>query len=284
MDELVKIEEEAKSIQEIFEADTMRTKRGIQAFSNYVDSLPDALGENPFELFHDFADGIYTREIHLPKGFVLVGKLHKHEAMVMMLKGKVLVADIDGVRMVEAPCQFVSKPGIKRVGYVLEDVVWIDIHHTEATTIEDAEAELFETNYSEFELLCEELGYTPEQVREISENTGDMISIDNDGVYIADSDIEGKGVFATKDYKAGETVGVSRIQFDRTELGRYTNHSFKNNAKCVVMNKSIFFVANREIKKDEEITVDYREAREKALELDKMLENTQITGWSSCQA
>lgn len=284
MNEIAVTTNDITMMNEIFMAESMRSKRGIQEFSDHIESLPDALGEDPFPLFHEFADGIYTREIHLPKGYILVGKLHNHEAMVYMLKGKVLVADEFGVRMVEAPCQFVSKAGIKRVGLVIEDVVWVDIHHTDKTTVEEAEAELFRNSYDEFELLCEDLGYSVEEVRKISENVEDLIDDNNDDIYVKESNIEGKGVFAKKDFISGEAVGISRIGLNRTELGRYANHAFQPNAKCEIKNNSIYFVATREIMVDDEITVDYREVRKSAEELDSMLNNENNKGWLSCQA
>lgn len=279
MNELASIESEITAMQALFADEKLRSKRGIQEFSDYIESLPDALGEDPFELFHNFADGVYTREIHLPKGYVLVGKLHLHECLVFMLEGKVLVADENGVRMVEAPCKFVSEAGIKRVGYVIEDVVWVDIHHTKKTTVSEAEAELFKTNYDEFELLCEDLGYSVDEVRKISENTGDMIDVENNGIYIKDSDIEGQGVFSKKAFKPQEQIGTSRIGFDRTQLGRYANHAFQPNARCEIMNNSLYFVAKQSIEADDEITVDYKEVRGKALELDAMQKTVKKVGW-----
>ena len=284
MNELTVTEADVSTMQEIFADDKLRSKRGIQEFSDYIESLPDALGEDPFPLFHEFGGGVYTREIHLPKGYVLVGKLHNHEAMVYMLKGKVLVADEDGVRMVEAPCQFVSKAGVKRVGLVIEDVVWIDIHQTDKTTIEEAEAELFRSRYNDFELLCDDLGYSVEEVRKISENVLDLIDDKNDDIYVKESEIEGKGAFANIRFNSDETIGISRIGLKRTELGRYANHSFRPNAKCEIKNNSLYFVAIKHISVDDEITVDYKQVRKQALELDNMLEMQTGSGWLSCQA
>jgi ABC-type hemin transport system ATPase subunit len=40
---------------------------------NLVDTAHD------YVLKHHFADGIYAREMHIPKGHVIVGKIHRHE-------------------------------------------------------------------------------------------------------------------------------------------------------------------------------------------------------------
>lgn len=131
----------------------MQTREGIEAFGEYIENLDGSLEENPFPVFHSFKNGVYTREIHIRKGYFLVGKLHKHESTVEMLKGKALIADENGTRIVKAPAQFVSKPGVKRIGFIIEDIIWIDRHKTNATTVEEAEKELFATSYSELEEL-----------------------------------------------------------------------------------------------------------------------------------
>jgi len=259
---------------------SIKTRSDIEAFQRYIDSLPEALGEDPFPLFHKIGAGTYTREVHLPAGHFVVGKLHKHESMVYMLQGKVLVADEFGTRLVEAPCQFVSKAGVKRVGFVLEDVVWIDIHAVESETVEEAEKEIFADSYDEYEYckMVEDMGYTERQVRAISENTLDMTDVPHDGIIVKDSDIEGKGIFATKPFTTSEFIGTARIDDKRTLIGRYTNHSFEPNARSYILNNTILFVATRPIAVDEEITIDYRDAKISAQCLDLKI------GGDICQA
>lgn len=268
---LAEYDDFTKGLCQIFERTDMRTKEGIESFHAYIDQLPGSLGNDPFPLFHTFAGGMYSREIHIPAGHVIVGKLHNKSSMVYMIKGKVIVSDINGVRVVEGPCKFESVAGLKRVGYSLEDCVWIDIHQTEAKTVEEAEAEIFSDHYSDYELMCEELGVTPEQVRLESEATDDIIITDNDLIYIKESEIEGNGVFARQDFKSGELVGDARIGYGRAALGRYTNHSDYPNCGAMIKGGCIRFYASDDIDKDEEITVNYREIRDLALELDVML-------------
>lgn len=277
---LVVTDDEIDYFDNLFSADIMRTDEGIEKFSNYVQGSYGALGEDPFPLFHTFGAGTYTREIHIPKGYVVIGKMHRGESMVYMLKGKVLVSDKDGVKTIQAPCQFVSKGGIKRVGYVMEDVVWIDIHATDKTTIEDAENEIF---MSPYESMINELGYSVEEVRRLSEIKDDIINTEINNIEIKESNIEGKGCFTKAMIKKGHDVGVARIGLNRTILGRYVNHSFSPNTTCEVKNNSIYFIAINDIDKDEEISIDYKKVRKSANELDEMLNTQSNNGWLSCQ-
>ena len=245
----------------------VNSREGIERISKFIEDI-GGLGNDPFPLYHSFADGLYSREIHMPGGYFAVGKLHRHESMVYMLKGKVIVADENGTKVVEGPISFVSKPGIKRVGYVIEDVVWIDIHATDKTAINDAEKEIFVESYDEYEKMITDLGYTEKEVREISENTADFIEDDNNNIEIRDSDIEGKGVFSKKDIEKGEVVGIARIKLNRTSLGRYANHSFNNNAKAEINGDEALFTATETINSGDEITVNYNQVRKIAIKLD----------------
>lgn len=100
------------------------------AFREKVDRLEDALRAMPtvtIEPKHYFADGIYAREIFIPKGTTLTGKIHKTTHLNIISKGDISVVTEQGIRRVQAPCTIVSPPGTKRVGYAHEDTVWTTI-------------------------------------------------------------------------------------------------------------------------------------------------------------
>jgi len=79
-------------------------------------------------LFHHFADGLYMRELHIPKGVTSTGKIHKHEHIGILTEG---VRDmlINGeVKTVAAPFTAIVKPGEKLACYTWEDAVYVTIH------------------------------------------------------------------------------------------------------------------------------------------------------------
>lgn len=88
---------------------------------------------------HYFAPGIYAREITMPKGAVVVGKLHKCECMHTVSKGDVSVLTDEGVVRMTAPYTFVSKRGAKRVFMAHEETVWTMYHATTETDIDRIE-------------------------------------------------------------------------------------------------------------------------------------------------
>ena len=99
---------------------------------------------------HHFAPGAYGREMTLPAGLVVVGKIHKHAHINVISKGRVQVfTEQDGVLELAAPCTFVSSPGTKRVVHVLEETVWTTVHVTDKTDLAEIEREVIATDFSE---------------------------------------------------------------------------------------------------------------------------------------
>lgn len=137
------------------------TREDIQEIQEMIEGWDNAKYREDYDIFHSFTDGMYTREMHVEKDQIIVGEIHRNEHIVNLLKGRLIVIDEFGNRELSAPCSFVSKPGVKRVGFILEDTVWQDIHRTDATTIPEAEAEIFVKNYSEIE-INQEVAQCPE--------------------------------------------------------------------------------------------------------------------------
>lgn len=93
------------------------------------------------ETFHHFARGVYAREIFIPKGVTLVGKIHKYEHLNFITQGDITVVTEDGPRRIKAPAVIVSPPGVKRAGYAHEDTRWITVHPTRHHDVDKIEKE-----------------------------------------------------------------------------------------------------------------------------------------------
>jgi hypothetical protein len=91
---------------------------------------------------HHIMPGVYIREMHLFKGLCVVGKRHAQQHFNIVTKGKATVTTEMGTQLIEGPCQFMGNAGAKRALLVHEDMVWMTVHKTNATTLEEAEAEL----------------------------------------------------------------------------------------------------------------------------------------------
>lgn len=80
-------------------------------------------------LSHYFAPGIYLREMRMPKGALVTGRIHKTEHYCILSQGQVTVQTETGRQTFTAPAVIHSMPGTKRALYAHEQVTWINVHH-----------------------------------------------------------------------------------------------------------------------------------------------------------
>lgn len=111
------------------------------------------LAEPECPLIHAFAPGTYGRQIFIPKGTLVVGKIHKEAHLNFLMQGKVSVATEEGPVTYAAPLMMVSKAGTKRVVYAHEDTIWATVHRTEKIDLAEIEAEIIAPNYEEYDAV-----------------------------------------------------------------------------------------------------------------------------------
>jgi hypothetical protein len=239
---------------------------------------------------HRFGPGIYIREVHIPAGTLSVGHAQKTTHLNIMLKGRVLMVNADGSKTeVTAPATFVAEPG-RKLGYILEDMIWQNVYATDETDIETLEAMFLDKSVTwqehqknsqlllsfdhsediaDYYVAIAEYGFDQATVRAQTENLEDQIDLPLGGykMMVAPSKIDGKGVFATANIDEGEVIAPARLKGMRTPAGRYTNHAKRPNAIMVLLdNGDVNLVAKQKItgckggNLGEEITIDYRQA------------------------
>jgi hypothetical protein len=94
---------------------------------------------------HMFAPGVYLREIFMPAGSIVIGKIHKTEHFNIIESGRCLIRHDDGeVETLQAPLTFVSKAGVQKILYIEEDTVWKTVHVTPETDLVKLEEILIE--------------------------------------------------------------------------------------------------------------------------------------------
>jgi hypothetical protein len=110
-----------------------------------------ALPQVQMQVRHHFAPGLYARELTIPAGTVLTGKIHRHAHLCMISKGDITVLTENGMQRLKAPCTFISTPGIKRAGYAHEDTVFTTFHPTDETDLEKIEAMVVTDSFDEID-------------------------------------------------------------------------------------------------------------------------------------
>jgi hypothetical protein len=97
----------------------------------------------PMPVQNHFAPHVYVREIFMPAGTLVVGKMHKTEHFNIITQGTVRIIDADdSIHEVSAGDIFTSSPGVKKVLYIVEDTRWITVHPTNTTDMKALEEEL----------------------------------------------------------------------------------------------------------------------------------------------
>ena len=97
-----------------------------------------------------FSKGIYAREITIPAGTCLTGRVHKYENLNILSKGDMSVMTETGVVRVQAPFTVVSPPGTKRIAYAHTECVWTTIHGTNETDVDKIELEFTAADETEY--------------------------------------------------------------------------------------------------------------------------------------
>lgn len=131
------------------------TKAALQRLHDNVAAIPEQV-ELPVIHHHVSAvpnspqGGVYARELFIPAGTLVVGKVHKYTQINIMSKGDMTIATEDGVFRVQAPYTVVSPPGVKRAVYAHEDTVWTTIHGTDEKDPEAIEKMFVCDNYDSY--------------------------------------------------------------------------------------------------------------------------------------
>jgi len=127
-----------------------------------IDKLNDAILNSGLPILdmepnHYFAHGTYTRELFIPKGTVIAGKIHKNDCIAIIVYGHVKVTTDKGDYDIKGPKVLVTGSGSKGV-YALEDTLWVTVHpwdgETDLKTIENA---IIDPSYEALEQTQERL-------------------------------------------------------------------------------------------------------------------------------
>lgn len=114
-----------------------------------VDLLQHELGKLPqadLPLHHFFTPGLYSREIFMPAGSMIVSRIHKTTHPFVISMGHVAVwTEEGGMVELRAPHTGITRPGTRRILYTFEDTIWTTFHVTPETDLDKLQEELTET-------------------------------------------------------------------------------------------------------------------------------------------
>lgn len=135
---------------ELARTDIINLECAMREMENY-----DEGGKETCRITHHFAPGVYAREMWMPAGCLITGKIHLTEHLNILSQGKVSVSNQGESIEMTAPHTFVSPVGTKRAIYAHEDSTWTTIHATELTDPEEIEDEIIAESFEELDLMLE---------------------------------------------------------------------------------------------------------------------------------
>ena len=151
------ITELTKTQEILFAPDGSNFMEQIELLENLMinSGSPDIIVGNSKELplTHSFSDGIYIREIFIPKGMFVIGKIHILHHTFFLMKGILRMFTKDGVEEIEAPYYGNATAGTKRVFVALEDSIFVNVHPnpTNIQEIDKLEDMFVVSSYKEYD-------------------------------------------------------------------------------------------------------------------------------------
>lgn len=133
------------------EVQTKQTDRAITiADVEAMEQTMLAMPQVEIKARHYFSHGVCAREITIPAGTRLTGRIHKYENLNVLTRGEMSVLTEKGFERVSAGFTVVSPPGTKRIALTHTECVWTTFLGTKSRDIEAIEAEFTAANEQEY--------------------------------------------------------------------------------------------------------------------------------------
>jgi len=106
--------------------------------------------DEQFPVKHHFEGGLYTREIFMPKGSIVVSLIHKQNHPSFLLEGEVsFINDKGEVNKIKTGAKIFTKIGTQRVLYMHKDTRWVCVYKTDKKNAKDAMNDVYADHWME---------------------------------------------------------------------------------------------------------------------------------------
>lgn len=253
------------------------------ALREKIDALQADLLEYPqddIKVTSTFAGGVYAREIFIPKGTLLIGKVHLSDHFNICLRGDLTFLTVDGPKRVVGPTMFVAPAGTKKLAYANEDSTWMNVHPALSDDPEQIVDAVTVSTFADYDRLVSRVdmeqkvaafGFTPQLMHDISVDTSTLDDSPLDGVEVRPSALHGLGLFATRGFVAGEVICPALIGSKRSLAGRYSNHSPNPTAAVEYLDGELVLIAAQDVVAGQELTTDYGHTLARAFAAEEVL-------------
>jgi hypothetical protein len=115
----------------------------LEEIHTVIDRLESEINEHEpanCPVYHIFTPMLYTRQIFMPEGTLIVSKIHKYQPPFIISQGIAHVKVNDGEwQKLEAPYTGITEPGTRRVLYIEKDCIWSTFHVSSIVPEDDTE-------------------------------------------------------------------------------------------------------------------------------------------------
>lgn len=87
-------------------------------------------------IVHNFSDGLYAKQMTIPKGYVAGQHAHTFSHLSILAKGKVIVKTDTTEQIYEAPACIEIRKNVNHMITALDDSVWFCVHATDETDVD----------------------------------------------------------------------------------------------------------------------------------------------------
>lgn len=111
--------------------DVVPASSGMEKLQQLEQAMREEIEEIPIDdlTSHQWCDGVYCRRFFLPKGALVVSKVHRKQNWFLLFDGEVSITDGDGKReRLRAPHLMVTQPGTKRAVLAHKDSIMYTFH------------------------------------------------------------------------------------------------------------------------------------------------------------
>lgn len=111
----------------------------IERLKDFMLTLAD---KQEMHVEHELCDGMYLRKMFIPKGTLIVGKVHLKHCHNVLAKGSISILTETGCARLEEGFTGMSQPGTQKLGLAHSDVVFINVFRTDKTDLAEIEGEI----------------------------------------------------------------------------------------------------------------------------------------------
>lgn len=253
-------------------ADVQVNRNLFERFENHLLSLPQ-IQESGYQLKEYVSGGLYCRQITIPKGACITGRIYKFDHVEILLSGDISILAADGGEKRHSGLKVIeAQSGKRQAGFAHEETVWLTINPVPDIPLDkmlDWTSVLTYDDYYRFHEALDVADYAnflagsglSEDEMESLVRSEDVVDMPEAFAHIktAPSFRQGDGLFSDITLRRGEHICPTLIGGKRTIAGRYSNHGLHANSAPCIKDGEFYAIAVRDIPAGDEITINYRD-------------------------